>query len=425
MTNNGQRFLPDRLMSLGSFEPDFDEFRNFTEYKRHFIFDHAPTEEEIVLAQKEAIKDLAFISNAEKGYFKRFNKDYENGATGVNASADNSSFSAIIEEKITKIENDFLDLGKKYSLSENATEADIVSYKARLNQLINNYRTIIDTYSETQEGMVQPAIKKLEKNIDILEGEVAAKFPAGIKSLQIEGKSLIRSLAGISSAITGAELEIAGTKYANDHKPKRGKGYKAYQLGDVKVKVDAGGAVDIKEDIGIFDAKMDNAIWDTQIELANNKVKTLRELAKNDFKGIVLSKKGYETLQNAMFLAISAKAGRSKNFSLHTGLTINRIYEWLSNPHDSRIWSLYHWAQLYDAGKFGFTMKGKTLSATFNYAMSHVVPNVIGKKNKIFLTRKGFETSYEFLTRVLDSGARVKAYGVALDKGARVTVPNV
>ena len=421
-------------MKLGSFEPDFDDIKTFDEYKGLFPISFEVTEQELINIQKASIKDLKVLKDSQENDLGLFNADIN----GVPLNG-GDIFNQSVTQVLTRLETYFLQetlSQDKYNPTKNATASDIQKYKNELRKLIHQYREIWQTYNGVNIGQLPSAMRRLKENIQVLEQQLTADIPVGLSELiartnidkttgNVHQVSFLRSITGIANVILGAELEIKGTDFLNKHKPVKLKNnqYKAIQLGDIKILGSAGTYVDIREDIGLFD--FDAISDELTVELANGNTIPLKQLLKDENRVMVLSAEGYQTLRNEMLMGISAKAGQSATFKLYSGLTINRIFqEFPSNSWNARIWALYHWNQLYmQNGEF--TIDTKVLTSTYNLAMSHIIPFIVGAKNQIFLTRRGFESTYDYLTKVLNNQRRVRANGVKFKSGANVEVPNI
>lgn len=57
--------------------------------------------------------------------------------------------------------------------------------------------------------------------------------------------------------------------------------------------------------------------------------------------------------------------------------------------------------------------------------MSKSIHRIIGNKNKIFATSSGYETTYSYVSRLLDHQKRIRATGMTAYSGATVSMTNL
>ena len=419
-----QLWIPSKALTS-----DYSFINSYDQYKKLFQTRMAP-ENEIIRVQRDALEYLK-INTEIQAEFDALNID-------INEKV---SYDNLLKEKIDKIFKEVR--GSLLQFNQKIDEWKQLSpekYKSNLLDLLNQWENIANTYEGENAGTVAASIKRLRSNIELVRSALNNDIDVSdIKTVQIVyekdgkkktskgGASIAKSLQGISSAIAGVVLEKALAQYFQDKIPR------ITNTGDIKVSKSNGSVVDIKEDLANFIES------NVEIEMADKSRKSIKDIIamSNNNQSVILSEVGYEELQQQMKFGISAKAGASKSYSLHKGLSLNQIVDWshsqsLGHDETEYTWMIHHIWQLArgfegETHKFDDTniQKGKAWQANFNYVMSKSIHKIIGNKNKIFATSSGYETTYSYVSRLLDHQKRIRATGMTAYTGASVSMPNL
>ena len=381
------RLIPNRPFEFPDKPPTI---KSWTAYKKAFG-SRMPTPEQITELQKSWAS--VYAVNKSKT-LKSLNEDF---FTEIN----DSDWILEINKKINNIEGNLNNLKKSYDIST------VAQLENNLNNLTIQWKLIHNRLSNYQNtSTIGVALDQLQNNIDNLRNLLSNYNKTdsldSLRTFNTKGEevSLLKQLQGISTALKGFELEASATEEINKRlieKEGTKSSKKALQTGNILFKGTGGKSVSIKEDISLID----EAFLQAEVTLRNGETITIEELIKRCEKDekIVLTAESYEELQGYIITGISAKTTAiGSDIVFHSGISWN----WLKSNGASNnefYWRLYHYVQL--SGQYmRFKSPQGQVEMLADYVMSSALNKIIGIKNNLLLTRRGYEWTEDYLNNI-------------------------
>ena len=392
-------------------------------YQKHFEIKESVGKQDIINYQKNIIKQN-YINSKNSQLIKYLERDIK---TSVIPFDINQLESGIVQS----IQDSFFQLNSG-NIKTAIKEGDVLTALNLLGVCKNKWSQVWDQMSQSNisSSTLEHALNDLKRNIDAVENKTlqlcqTTKSPTLVLLVQenrIETtKSFFRSMAGIGSVLKGLLLEIYGEQYLNKvfGDVSNLNNFIAIQTGSLNV-----GGKSAKSDILIFDKNIKIKINNKLVSISDLP-NVLKDLSKNS-QSITLD--DWNSLLQAAKTGINVKNTNSNRITFHKGFSWdNLVNKQNENLVDSaNYWNLYHYWQIYTVYKSDIGLsKNQSIRNTANYIMSRYIPQIIGEKNYLFMTKQGIQTTGSFILDQLNKGKIFTIHnfgpGKELDIGLNIT----
>ena len=383
-----------------------------------------PNETMIIANQKKMFEAMADVENFNDPMIKELNNDLMNKG-GI-------SFSMNLDKTITKIEKYIDSLNQRTPEQILNKMKEIEPHIQSLNMLINEYKTFfnnLQNYKNIKEvkyalGPIYSRLNYLEKVAKELDDGKLGPFPQG---------SLCKKISWCEYALKGQYLESAGKEFFSEVMPQN----IILETGSLMGQIDIDGVFKsgrkMKEDLMFLDSdnfKISFTIGSNQQKHTLSLQKFMEFLDKRTkTTSIHLTEEGYNALQQHLITAVQAKATRSNNIKFGSVNIKN-------NKGGIEEMALQILQDIYDEDRNIITKNGKTkkgsistlknqhadYDALFNYNLAHYINYIIGKNNKLLLTRNGLIDTYGFIIEQFNNKRFFKGNNFKLSSRAGIKV---
>lgn len=287
----------------------------------------------------------------------------------------------------------------------------ILEYKKFVGQAMQLYLFTIDQASSLDSAVIKKQVKKIGSLIRKLEHNIRVFSGSGEKV--IPKKGILNSANAIRNALNGYLVEEKGTNFYASVIPSN---LQAINIGSLYVDVDLFGNKEkgrqSRTDIGVFDKELAKEIEvtyqiapiresskKTTITTTLDKFLTAVEKLSSENLSIYLyGEENIEEMRRALVRGVQAKSGVNQAIFNDTSVTINQAIQAESSMY-SRWLSLL--TQLENNNDTDSENTYNYYNSLFNYCLAKLQTTLIGRDNNIILTRTGFSTVKDYMTKLI------------------------
>ena len=287
----------------------------------------------------------------------------------------------------------------------------ILEYRAFSEQAMQLYLFTMQQASSLNSAVIEKQVRKIGSLIKKLEHNIRVFSGSGEKL--IPKKGILNSANAIRNALNGLLVEEKGVNFYSSIIPTN---LQVVNIGSLYVDIDLFGnktsGHQARTDIGVFDKELAKNIEITyQIApIGESRKKTtvrttldkfLETMDKSGEKNLsvyLYGEENIEKMRQALVRGIQAKSGVNQAIFNDTSVTINQAIQAESSMYSKWLSLL---TQLANNNDTDDENTNNYYNSIFNYCLAKLQTTLIGKDNNIILTRSGFSTVKDYMTKLI------------------------